>query len=66
MTMMNSWTCLARGHAFRAVTHEGSAYQFCLRCGKIARGAEGSHKSDSPDPSRQTGGLASGLHAAAR
>jgi hypothetical protein len=45
MTLMNSWTCLARGHAFRAVTHEGSDYQFCLRCGKITPGQQ-------PTPSR--------------
>ncbi len=45
MVMMNSWACLTRGHAFRAVTHEGSAYQYCLRCGKIAPGRRSSPSS---------------------
>ena len=34
MSAMSGWTCVVRGHAFRSVTHQGSAYQYCLRCGK--------------------------------
>ncbi len=41
MGTMSGWTCLIRGHEFRPVTHRGSAYQYCLRCGKVILGHEG-------------------------
>lgn len=34
MNMLSLLTCTAEGHAFREITHEGSAYRYCLKCGK--------------------------------
>jgi hypothetical protein len=27
--------CLAKGHDFRKITHNGSTYAYCQRCGRV-------------------------------
>jgi len=27
--------CLAKGHSYRRITHNGSTYAYCPRCGKV-------------------------------
>ncbi len=51
MGTMSGWTCLVRGHEFRSVTHRGSAYEYCLRCGKVTV----SHEGDSARSERGNG-----------
>jgi hypothetical protein len=41
--------CLEHGHTLSAITHEGSAYQYCLRCGQLK-----------PQESRETAGAGAG------
>jgi hypothetical protein len=35
MELTNTMVCLARGHAFRKMTHQGSLYRYCVRCGRL-------------------------------
>ncbi len=35
MWITNYLTCLARGHAFSPLTHNNSAFEYCLHCGKV-------------------------------
>jgi hypothetical protein len=34
MNTANTLVCIAQGHAFRKITHEGAVYRYCLRCGR--------------------------------
>ena len=35
MDATNTIVCMVRGHAFRKITHQGSAYRYCLKCGRL-------------------------------
>jgi hypothetical protein len=34
MLIIDYLVCLVWGHAFSTITYKGSAYQYCLQCGK--------------------------------
>jgi hypothetical protein len=35
MWLLNYLVCLVRKHIFAAITMSGSAYNYCLRCGRV-------------------------------
>ena len=35
MRLNETFCCLVHGHAFRKITHSGSVYSYCSRCGRI-------------------------------